>query len=146
MSTCRRISGGCCNFPLLITRGRYLFQILAEKPPLANIGGLCWFSIIRHTGALSASNSDLSAGQTRGKLALPSAVDVRLRRSLNELRSSKFEQRSNDDLCMRCTAEKALKSKAGSTQRVWEDYAELIAVALVNATITTDATATKTAV
>ena len=44
---------------------------------------------------------------------------------------------------MRCAAEKALKSKAGSTQRVWEGYAELIAVALVNATITTDATATK---
>ena len=71
----------------------------------------------------------MSAGQTRGKLALPSAVDVRLRRSLNELRSSKFEQRSNDDLCMRSAAEKALKSKAGSTQRVWEGYAERHAIA-----------------
>ena len=47
---------------------------------------------------------------------------------------------------MRCAAEKALKSKAGSTQRVLEGYAELIAVALVNVTITTDATATKTPV
>ena len=52
-------------------------------------------------------------------------------------------QASHPDSTKRYGKEKALKSKAGSTQRVWEDYAELIAVALVNATITTDATATK---
>jgi hypothetical protein len=38
---------------------------------------------------------------------------------------------------------KNLGNKAASTQRVWEDKAELIAIALVNTTITTDATATK---
>ena len=51
------------GMPLSVTRGRYLFQILAEKPPLAAgehlqaiIGVLSLLSFTRHTGALSASN------------------------------------------------------------------------------------------
>ena len=84
-STRWQISGDFAVFPLLATRGRYLFQILAagstrwqlsggespaEKPPLANIGVLLRFFLARHTAALFASNSDLSAGLVVGRTSL----------------------------------------------------------------------------
>ena len=72
------------------------------------------------------SNSDLSRSLDT-QIALP----------------RRCEQRSINDRCMRAFVVKNFENKAETTQRVWEDYAELIAVALVNVTITTDATAMK---